>query len=277
MLRLEKVNKEKVKPIPIKKIDDKNIKGVNILPLYSNSFLLAKKASGKTTVLNHILKNTTNKLTKIFFFVSTIFKDASYKEILKMLDKKGVQYDVFLNIEENGINHLDDIIQVLETQVDNSSSDSSDEDDEFIEYKRKILNFGDSSDEEMEDIQEYKPKKVCAEYIFVFDDMSNQLRNPSVGYLLKKNRHFKSKTIISSQYLHDVKPEVLMNLDIMLLFGGLPDDKLKIVHKSLDLAVDYNLFKDMYLESTIQKYHFLKINIRDELYYKDFNKRFIIE
>jgi hypothetical protein len=274
MISLKKINKEKVKPVKVDKIDDKNVKGLCVLPLYSNTFIVAKKNSGKTVLINHILSKCSNRNSKIYFFVSTIYKDATYKSILEMLDKKKIEYEIYLNIVENGINHLEEIINNLSIEDDFSSSSS---DDDMIIEKKRYINCGSDEEEDEEEIKKYKPKMICAEQIFIFDDLSDQLRNKYLSVVLKKNRHFKSKTIISSQYLHDVKPEVLMNLDVCIIFGGMPEEKLKIIYKNLDIGlIDFETFKNIYEEATNKKYDFLKINIRDETFFKNFNKQFLI-
>ncbi len=54
-LIVKKINKEKVKPIPIE-VDTRPIKGKNLSPdPYMNMFLLAPTNSGKTCCLFHIL------------------------------------------------------------------------------------------------------------------------------------------------------------------------------------------------------------------------------
>ena len=48
-----------------------------------------------------------------------------------------------------------------------------------------------------------KKHKKCEyqapEYIIIFDDLSSELKSQSLLTLLRKNRHFKTKLIISSQ------------------------------------------------------------------------------
>jgi hypothetical protein len=48
-----------------------------------------------------------------------------------------------------------------------------------------------------------RPKEKASKIIFVFDDLSGELQTPSLTQLMKKNRWFRSKVIISSQYMLD--------------------------------------------------------------------------
>lgn len=52
-----------------------------------------------------------------------------------------------------------------------------------------------------------KSKYLAPEYMIIFDDLSSELKSRSLLSLLKFNRHFKAKLIISSQWLHDLLPE----------------------------------------------------------------------
>ena len=40
--------------------------------------------------------------------------------------------------------------------------------------------------------KEIKPKKLAPEYIFVFDDLGNDLRHPSITQFFKTSRHYKA-------------------------------------------------------------------------------------
>jgi hypothetical protein len=49
--------------------------------------------------------------------------------------------------------------------------------------------------------------------------------------LLKWNRHYKAKVIISSQWLHDLLPESRKQIDLFLIFKGFPAKKLAEIYK----------------------------------------------
>jgi hypothetical protein len=67
-------------------------------------------------------------------------------------------------------------------------------------------------DEEQEPKQK-KDKKIAPEIIFVFDDLSTELRDNDISTLIKKHRHFKTKVIYSSQYVNDLTPDSRNNTD----------------------------------------------------------------
>jgi hypothetical protein len=79
----------KIKTIPLKKIDNKDIVGGDLFHLYPNIFICAKKKSGKTTCIFNILKTCTDKNTLgIYIFCSTYTKDVNWMAIKDMLEKK---------------------------------------------------------------------------------------------------------------------------------------------------------------------------------------------
>ena len=267
MITLKKINSQIVKPLKLETIPLEKIKGCDLFSnIYANIFILAKKNSGKTTTIYKILKECLNKNSVVHIFCSTVYKDNSYKKIIEILDKKGIEHFEYTSITEDKENHLEQIITSLQEKPE----------EEIMQEKIKVkyIKCEESSDEEE---QEYKPKKIAPEHVFLFDDMSNQLSNKYVNVLLKKNRHFKSKVIISSQYLHDLKPEAILNLDYMLMFGNIPLEKLKICYNNLDLSIDFNLFLQLYENATMDKYNFLYVDIRNEVSRKNFNMAYEIE
>ena len=100
------------------------------------------------------------------------------------------------------------------------------------EYKKLIM--------ETEIIENTKQGKEYQLYI-------SELRNSFSNYsnLLKKNRHYRSKVFILSQYLNDLKPEAIKQSDYMLIWGGQSIDKLKLVHKHLDLSLKFDKSCDL--------------------------------
>ena len=74
--------------------------------------------------------------------------------------------------------------------------------------------------------KEYKPKKLAPENIFVFDDISNELKNPALLALCKKSRHFKASVYISSQFIHDLLPQTLKQLSYFICFRSMTREKL---------------------------------------------------
>ena len=132
------------------------------------------------------------------------------------------------------------------------------------------MNLFEESDESEEE-KEPKSKYQYPKYIIILDDLSNELKNRSVDYLCKRNRHFQAKVIISTQYPNDLTPSTWKQMDFILIFKGLPLDKINKIHKEADLAIDLDTFEKIYHHATVKPYSFLYIDVRNERLRKNFN------
>ena len=108
-------------------------------------------------------------------------------------------------------------------------------------------------------------------YIFIFDDLSNELRDPYVAHLLKTNRHYLSKVIASSQYVQDMMPSSRKQQDYWMLFAGHSEDKLAVIFKDADTRVTFNQFVQMYKQVTSEPFQFLMIDVVNDVYRRGFN------
>ncbi len=267
-LKLKKINKQIVKPVQLKTLKKDDIRGNQLFDeLYANVFICAKKKSGKSSLIWKILKECCGKNTKIVIFSATTKKDKTYKHIIKYFTNKGNDIITYDSIMENKINNLTEVCDSL-LQEDITDSDDDEESSEDNKYKY-IIKTGDEEKEK----KKRKEKLISPEIIFIFDDLSAELRNPAVSSLLKCNRHAKSKVLISSQYANDIKPESLKQLDYCILFGGHSDDKLEKFHKDLDLSIDLDKFIEIYKAITAERFNFLYVDVVNELYRKNFNEQ----
>ena len=124
-----------------------------------------------------------------------------------------------------------------------------------------MKNILDSDDEDEE--KPRKEKLRSPEHIIILDDLSTELKNKSITALLKKNRHFKAKIIISSQYLNDLLPESRKQLDYFILFRGHPKKKVEEIHRDCDASIPLDEFYDMYKFATEEPYSFLYVDCVD--------------
>ena len=82
---------------------------------------------------------------------------------------------------------------------------------------------------------------------------------------------------MSSQYLHDLKPESIQQLDYILIWPGITESKLIKIYENLNLAIPYSLFKTLYENATQKEHNFLYVDIRNEAYRKNFNEVYEIK
>ena len=95
--------------------------------------------------------------------------------------------------------------------------------------------------------------------------------------LLKKNRHFKSKIIISSQYWNDLLPSSRKQMDNIMIFKSIPENKLKEIYHDADLSIDYATFIKLYKYATKEPFSFLYIDCNDNSFRRCFNYKFNVE
>jgi len=119
---------------------------------------------------------------------------------------------------------------------------------------------------------EDKDPYISPKYIILLDDLSNELKDPNLIALYKKNRHCKIMTITSTQYVHDLKPESLKQMDYLLLFKGLDHEKLQKIKKDADLSLDFEVLDTVYHNATEQPFSFLYVDRLQEVYRKNFDK-----
>ena len=114
---IKKINNEII--VPVKKIksqDKRPIKGESICnELYSQIFLVAKKNSGKSTVLHNILNKFADKKTQIIAFCSTMYQDDIWKSIRIMCKKNDFMFTGYSSIinPDDGTNNLRTILEEI--------------------------------------------------------------------------------------------------------------------------------------------------------------------
>lgn len=269
------------------KRDTRPVRGADLFPeVYSNIFICSKKKSGKTTVIHNILRECCGKKTVVYIFSSTVHKDDTYKAILKMLKEK----DIVVHAHEHFMDGSRSLIKDVITELQEKARLEKEKEDlreerlkkekenpsgvKLVPDIRNGIFWGGmkraDAEEEPEE-KEKKESKLAPEFIFCFDDLSSDLRSAQICRLLKFNRHFKSKCIISSQWVSDLKPEGLRQIDYFLLFPSIPDKKLNALFEILRLNITLEQFQTLYKHATSEPYNFLYVDITQCLYRKNFN------
>ena len=280
MISLKQINKHEVTAIPIpSSLDTRPIKGYDICEeIYANIFLTAKKKSGKTSALFKIMKECTDKKTIIILFVSTLFKDENWIEIRKYFENKGNEIRAYTSIYDEGEDQLENLISELSKEAEEKETVQEDKQEPISILDRiSKLAFGDPDEEKAKEKKNKKPKYRCCEYMIIFDDLSSELKSKSLLNLLKKNRHYKSKLIISSQWIHDLLPESRKQLDLFLIFKGFPEKKLIEIYKDCDSSIPFETFYNIYHEATKKPFSFMYIDTRSDSFRCNFNHQFILE
>jgi len=255
---IKKINNEKVKPLVIYNNNPpEKILGYDLFPdIYCNIFIASKKRSGKTSLIGTILNKCANKHTKVIIVCSTVNKDPSYELILQKLDKRSISYQTHLSLKDGVLNQF----KILQEKPKEETK---------IE---KLSYICCSSDDDEEPIK--KSRKISPEYIVVIDDLAPELGNTDLAFLMSKNRHLKMKIIISSQYYQNLLKFARAQIDYLIMFGGMPTEKLAIMYKEMDLSIDYDLFLKLYADATREKYSFFYVDVRNEIFRKNLNEQY---
>ena len=290
-MKTTKVNNVKIKPIITDSHPVEKIGAYKLFPeIYCNVAIVAKKKSGKTSVLYNCLEKCVGKNTHVWLFSSTIHRDATYKSILEMLEKKKCQVSTFSHFIEDGGNILEEIINELKSVIGDSDKEGGSvipEEpspyDRLQQTQQCKVKFGDGKSEEQKEkeeerkyIREEKAKKkktLYPEHIFCFDDLGSDMRNKSITQLLRTNRHFKSKVFLLGHSLTDIDPVSRKQLDYALIFKSFSEEKLKDLYRDLDLSIEFEKFVQAYHYATMQPYSFLYISTKTDELRKNFNEK----
>jgi len=268
-----RINNALVKVCPrLREVDDRPVKGAALFPeIYCNVFLCARKKSGKSTVVYNIIKNCASPETTVIVFASTVNKDDTYYTIRRYCKAKGIPFIGYASLKDDGGNRIESLVKTLEAEAEEQVDKESDTDES--EDNSCVMLDSESEDKPRKRRSKYR----VPEYILVFDDLSNELRNPWLRKLVKENRHYKAKVIISSQHPNDLLPEQLRQIDYWLLFKGLPEEKLLKIYNDADTAIPFELFEKIYKRATEKQYSFLYIDVKDDTFRINFNTAITID
>lgn len=278
MLKVKKLNNYEVPPIVLPEAP-KNIKGDHLFPkLNLNALLVAPKESGKTTTISAILDECAGKNTHVIMFVQTINNDASWKKIKESLRKRKIKYSAYTSIyTDSGVNLVNLLVDTL-TEGADVGDNEYDPEMEAIQkaIPTNLIRFDDPKKDVQKKVQPRKTsKKQAPDYIIIFDDLSTELKDTAIPKLMKIQRHYTTKIIISSQSYKDTDVRIRTgNLDYLLLFKGIPDEILQEIHKEQSITtIPLYTFLKMYHHATSEKFHFLLVD-RTGKFRKDFKKEY---
>lgn len=269
-LTVKKVNDVSIK-LP-KSVANKNklpVKGVEMFEEpYANIFLCARKKSGKSVVIFNILKKCVGRNTTVVFFCSTLYKDMVYKSMLEMLERNNINYVGYTSLKDGDTDNLQLLVEALGKE---GEEEYNAEKTEACKDNSALSLLFDCGDVENAERKAPKPKYIAPEYIIILDDLSDELKSKSLVALLKKNRHYKTKIICSSQYYNDLLPESRKQIDYVLIFKNIPVAKLHEIYKDCNLSVDFEEFLKMYQFATKEDYGFLYVDCLKDKFRKKFN------
>lgn len=305
-ITIQRINNVEVKPIKIKGKDERPAKGHDMFPLpFFNTFILSKRNSGKSVLVANILKKCCRKnYTTVVIFSNTLYKDGTWITLRKWCKKNHIDFVGHTDIrftDSNGVKHdaLWDLLkkgrevgeeQVLDSDDSDSEDDSgSDEEDyseedipeedqkQYFNYSTKAKNISNSYkcvSETPSTRVEYPT--IAPKLFLVFDDISSDLKIPSVQELVKNSRHYEAACCFSSQAVVDVLPSCRKNADYFCLFSGLVESDLERIRTDGSLPVSLETLMKMYKEATKKRFSFLYVDTRTPQFRVCFDRKFNI-
>ena len=266
-ISIRKINNVNVSLPPEIKKDTRPVKGGDMFPeVFGNIFIASSKKSGKTTVIYNILKKCIGKDTTVIFFVSTLFKDPTYLSMMKMLDANGINYIPHTSLKEDGVDHLAELVDALKHKCKEEYYQQGEE--KQVKNKKCVLMENEEEDDKKE---KKKSKYLAPDYLLIFDDLSEDLKSPSLTTLLKKNRHYGMKIIVPSQYWNDILLESRNQCDYVLIFKNIAKEKIAEIRKNVSMPLENEEFYKIYKFATSTPYSFLYYDKANDTYRKNFN------
>jgi len=302
------------------KVDAIDIKGSEkgepvFFPMsHPNIFMCAKKKSGKTNLIYHLMRNIVGKDTKIYVFCSTANRDQTWKQLIKELENKGNEVVVYNGLyttrmegkRRRNVNQLKELIDTWQAEekpkkpkksrsaVKHGDGIIGGERPDALRIPRPYENtkvemlgeghiyhklfkqqLGEVKRPTMETDDKPKrkrrSKKIYSERIVIFDDLSEQIKDPMIPALLKKNRHYKACCIVSSQFPNDIAPSARSQFDVVMAWAGHNANKVEVLRRMCDTDLDERQFLQVYKEATNEPYSFLYANCRDNELWKRFD------
>jgi hypothetical protein len=278
-----KINSLEVKAAPkYGGMDNKPPRGSKLFSEpFANIYLSAKKKSGKTSNIFFILQRILGPETKLIIFCSTVHKDASWIFMVKYFKMKGIDVETHTSLKEEGVDLLQELVHDLENE-----QEESDEEDEEPDPKEVLKQKGEGIiaavlkhnlpvlQGDGDKVKKRKSRYLERKYVIVLDDLSTELKTKSLVGLLKKNRHFQSSILVSSQYLNDLDPQSRKQIDYWLIYKGATEEKLETIYKDADISIPFEEFKEIYQDATEEPYNFLYVDVRNDQFRKNYNEKY---
>jgi hypothetical protein len=303
-LPVKQVSTFEVQPVPLKndanKLAPNMILGYEAIPMLScNIFALARKNTGKTTLEYSLLEACADKHTKIYLFAATHNTDPTFLAMKDMLKQKGCRTECFYDTK--GLSVLVQKLMLEAAEVASAGEALNVDADPRVRanalltaclLKQQTANRNvvksvpyESQFPEKDQTHGMRPcpnpsKKHAIpkspRYIFVFDDVSEELRKPWITELMKIQRHLVSKLIIGTQYYHDLPIGGAMQVDFLMLFKGLGPEKLQMVYDRSDQAVSFTDFVRMYRDATAEPHSFLTYQRGSSSYRRNLSHEYVL-
>jgi hypothetical protein len=249
---------------------------------FSNIFLCAKKKSGKTTTIAHIIKETMGPDTRLIIFSSTINKDDIMIQLIHDLKEKGHDVEAHTSFtDDDGTDLLQDLVHEYEDLAKARVAAEAKKRKQAKMHPKKVkigAGMMKLNDMDGEGEKEKKSKYLEREAIILIDDLSEEIKSPSLVSLMKKSRHFHFNILVSTQHYVDLLPGSRQQIDYYLLWRGVDEKNMLRIKADGNPAMDYLTFVKLYQDATSKtKFSFFYAGVRTDDYRRNFNEKYMVE
>lgn len=302
------VNNIVVKPLP-KNTNKSKLQSTIFKEPFTTTGIFSKRGSGKTTLLYSILLDAIStyplmeirperkeKMARVqfggaessdeedepkrfrnltvFIFAKNLKRDPNYKWILKLLKNANVSYMTETSTFHKGNKNLN-LVNGLMRYIE-GRSELDDDEGLYNSFSNMIVNENNGDDEiqaKMDKNLDYPDED--RDFIIIVDDLAKQLKaNPTFDEWLKNSRHTIRNFILCSQSPKDCSPDMLDQMDNIILFRKMPPERLIHIHECCGMDIKFGKLLKLYKEVTKKKYSFLFIDNKNDEYYDNFNELF---
>ena len=252
--------------------DELPLKGHELIDQnYCNVFLAAVTRSGKTVTLNHLIKHTIDKRTRVVIFAHTVHIDPTYIDLIKWLERKGIEHVVYTSLTDGKIDNIQTELDIIESNMNTNPKI----DNIYTAHRTTIYNQFPSiytvhtnASRSTPKIMDESPvvyKDSVPENISILDDLSKTaLRNTRIINLLKESRHYRLRVFISSQGLLHITPDAMQNLWSVYLYKGFSKKQIYQLAERISTSLSPDELWSVYKSITKQKYQFMNMNLTED-------------
>ena len=247
--------------------------------LYPNILMLARKTSGKTTVIYHLIKHTVDAQTEVIIMCPTVNKDPTYIAIQRLLKKRKIPNQIYDYADE-------DTFQALITSFEGESDDEQEPEPEppepcFIKHDcyaegaqkhraHELIGAWDTNKQTKKQTKKKKPfivlNTIKPKRLLIIDDVDKKFsRSEVIANFAKKNRHSQTRFIISVQFIHQLHPDCFSQLDLIYLFCGMTYKLIKKLNDRRAISNELTIkeFYKQYKKLTQTKYSWVNLDLID--------------
>lgn len=283
-----------VKPMPPPKsggeVDDQPDPGSHLFKTrHCNVLMMARKNTGKTSAIGHILSNSVSPGTTVFIFAPTAEVDPVWLSIREMLEAKGVEVVMCGDdVSPTTLAGLKDLLvgkRLAYRLADEAWRRRARSGGAYVPPRWTCQGGGTEAPPLLQipipgvtapaTRDARGPAPVPPNHIVIFDDLGDDMRSRGIKNFLCKNRHMLAKVLISAHWPHDIMPGAWRQMDYAMIFGRVPDDKLREIHERLLIPHEYEDFREVYQKATASPHAFLYIDTRKDKMRENFDKKII--